>query len=223
MKEAEARLQQVSNDMEIQQQALRQKLNTEENLLPALRPLEKLVLPYAAGDSLHPVLVLQQQNINIAKAGIAVVKSANKPEFSGRLFSQRLYGISDPFTGFSVTASFGLFGAGAYRNKIKVAQSETLLQQKQFAYQQQAFQTQQRQLQLEVDKNRSMLVFYEGSGLKQSAEIIKASSLAYRSGEISFAELSQYLTMAIDIERNYLDSLNTYNQSVIQYTYFINQ
>ena len=60
-------------------------------------------------------------------------------------------------------------------------------------------------------------------GLKQAEEIIKAASLAYRSGEISFAELSQFLTQAIEIQKNYLENLNGYNQSVIQYNYYINQ
>ena len=75
----------------------------------------------------------------------------------------------------------------------------------------------------EVERNNSMLGFYETKGLKQADEIIKASSLAYRSGEISFAELSQFITQAIEIQKNYLDNLNTFNQSVIQYNYYINQ
>ena len=41
--------------------------------------------------------------------------------------------------------------------------------------------------------------------------------------EIGFAELSQFLTQAIEIQKNYLENLNGYNQSVIQYYYYINQ
>jgi cobalt-zinc-cadmium resistance protein CzcA len=223
MKELQAMLQQITNDVQIQQHVLMQLLNTNEYLLPLMQPLEKLAMPFAGSDSLHPLLALQQQNINIATAGITVVRNENKPEFSGRFFSQRLYGAKDPFTGFSVSAAFPLFGSGAYKNKIKVAQSETAVQQKQFEYEKQIINTRQLQMQREVEKNRSMLLFYETTGLKQTDEIIKASSLAYRAGEISFAALSQFLTQAIDIQRNYLENLNTYNQSVIQYNYFINQ
>ena len=68
-----------------------------------------------------------------------------------------------------------------------------------------------------------MLFFYESTGLRQAEEIIKAATLAYRAGEISFAELSQYLAQAIEIKKNYLENLNAYNQSVIQYYYYINQ
>jgi cobalt-zinc-cadmium resistance protein CzcA len=57
----------------------------------------------------------------------------------------------------------------------------------------------------------------------QAAEIIKAANESYGVGEISYADYSQYLTQAIDIQKNYLDNLNNYNQSVIQLNYFLNK
>ena len=74
-----------------------------------------------------------------------------------------------------------------------------------------------------MHKNNSLISFYEKTGLQQANEIIKAASLAYKAGEISFAELSQYLSQAIDIQKNYLEVLNAYNQSVIQFNYYTNQ
>jgi len=221
--ELQALLQQVNNDVQIQQQSLRQLLNTQELILPVQMPLEKLPMPGVANDSLHPVLALQSQSIKISNAAIGVIKNENKPEFSGRFFTQNLWGAKDPFTGFSVTAAFPLFGASAYRSKVKVAQADMVLQQKQFEYGKQILNTQQLQRQQEIERNKSMLIFYETAGLKQANEIIKASSLAYRAGEISFAELSQFLTQAIEIQKNYLENLNVYNHSVIQYNYYINQ
>jgi heavy metal efflux system protein len=223
MIELQAMLQQIGNDVQIQQQVLMQLLNTTEPMLPLMMPLEKIPMPAVVTDSLHPLLALQSQNINIANAGIGVAKNENKLEFSGRFFSQRLYGVKDPFTGFSVSAAFPLFGASAYRNKIKVAQADMAVQQKQYDYNRQLLNTQKMQRQQEVERNRSMLSFYESTGLKQANEIIKASSLAYRAGEISFAELSQFLAQAIEIQKNYLENLNTYNLSVIQFNYYINQ
>jgi cobalt-zinc-cadmium resistance protein CzcA len=223
MRELQAMLQQIGKEIQIQQQAFTQLFNTSDPILPVELPLEKIAVPGLANDSLHPVLALQSQNINIATAGIGVIRNENKPEFSGRFFSQRLWAAEDPFTGFSVTAAFPLFGAGAYKNKVKTAQAEMAVQQKQFDYESQVLTTQKLQLQQEVEKNNSMLSFYETTGLKQAEEIIKAASLAYRAGEISFAELSQFLSQAIEIQKNYLDNLNAYNHSVIQYNYFINQ
>ena len=223
MRELQALLQQIGKEIQIQQQSLIQYLNTDELILPLLIPLEKLPMPVTVNDSVHPVLALQSQNINIANAGIGVVKNENRPEFSGRFFSQRLWGAKDPFTGFSVSTTFPLFGASAYRSKVKVAQADMAVQQKQYDYDKQVLITRQLQMQQEVEKNKSMLSFYETAGLIQADAIIKAASLAYRAGEISFAELSQFLTQAIEIQKNYLENLNAYNHSVIQYNYYINQ
>lgn len=223
LKELQAFIQQINSDIQIQQQSLMQLMNTTGPILPIMTPLEKYPMPVTMPVGVHPVLALQMQSLNIANAGIGVTKNENKPEFSGRFFSQRLWGAKDPFNGFSVTAAFPVLGAGAYRNKIKAAEAEFALQQKQFEYGRQVFTTQQWQLQNEVKKNDDLLSFYETTGLKQADEIIRAASLGYRAGEISFSELSQFLTQAIDIQRNYLEVLNTYNQSVIQYNYYINQ
>ncbi|MFN0081920.1 MAG: CusA/CzcA family heavy metal efflux RND transporter, partial [Ferruginibacter sp.] len=223
MIELQALLQQMDKEIQIEQQSLMQYLNANEMMLPLQIPLQKLPMPGAANDSTHPVLALQTQNINIANAGIAVAKNENKPDFSGRFFSQRLYGTKDPVSGFSVSVAFPLFGANAYRSKVKVAQADMTLQQKQYDYDKQVLNTRQLQMLQEVEKNRSMLTFYESAGLRQANEIIKASSLAYRAGEISYAELSQFLTQALEIQKSYLENLNAYNHAVIQYNYYINQ
>lgn len=223
MIELQALLQQMDKEIQIEQQSLMQYLNANEMMLPLQIPLQKLPMPGAANDSTHPVLALQTQNINIANAGIAVAKNENKPDFSGRFFSQRLYGTKDPVSGFSVSVAFPLFGANAYRSKVKVAQADMTLQQKQYDYDKQVLNTRQLQMLQEVEKNRSMLSFYESAGLRQANEIIKASSLAYRAGEISYAELSQFLTQALEIQKSYLENLNAYNHAVIQYNYYINQ
>jgi heavy metal efflux system protein len=223
MKESAVLLQQIGNDLQIHQQAMMQLLNTDSIIMPLLLPLKKIEMAAAGGDSMHPVLVLQSQNINIANAGVTVVRNENRPDFSGRFFSQRLWGAKDPFIGFSVSAAFPLFGANAYRSRVKLAQADITLQQKKYELEKQTLGAQRLQMLQEVEKNSTMLIFYESVGLRQADEIIKAASLAYRSGEISFAELSQFLTQAVEIQKNYLEHLNTYNLSVIQYNYYINQ
>lgn len=223
LRELQALLLQASADIDIQQQIMMQLLNTEQKILPDNDSLGKIPFIMTGDDSSHPVIIQQRQNIGIASASVEVTKNENKPEFSGRFFSQRIYGMSDPFTGFSVMASFPLFGSSSYRNKIKTAQAELTLQQKQFEYSQQVFLTEKKNAKKEVEKNNTLLSFYETTGLQQAAEIIKASTLAYRAGEISFAELSQYLSQAVAIRQNYLETLNLYNQSVINYNYYNNQ
>lgn len=222
LKELQAMIQQNSKDMMIQQQQLMMLLNKNEWLLPVEQPLEKLNLSVMDSDSVHPQLALQQQMVNIAGANIAVQKRSNLPDFSGRFFSQRLWGASNPYTGFSVTAAFPLFGAGAYKNKIRVANTEVEIQQKQLALKTQQLNTERQTTLTEIEKSQAMLKFYETTGLGQAEEIIKAATLGYKSGEISFAELSQFISQAINTRTNYLDILNKYNQSVIRFNYYYN-
>jgi len=223
MKELQALLQQNNRNITEQQQQLSMLLNTDSVYLPLAEKLEKLHYNIYNPDSLHPSLALQQQNINIAKANIHVQQNTNKPEFSGRFFSQQLYGIKDPFTGFSVSAAFPLFGLSSARSKIKAAEADMELQQKQLNFQKTQFETQRKTALTNILRAAEMLKYYEGPGLKESEEIFKAAMLSYQAGEISFAEMSQFFTQAIDIKKNYLQALNEYNQSVIQYKYYLNQ
>lgn len=222
LKELQAMLQQNSKDMIIQQQQLMVLLNKNEWLLPVDLPLEKLNLSLSEQDSVHPQLALQQQMVNIAGSNITVQKRSNLPDFSGRFFSQRLWGASNPYTGFSVTAAFPLFGTGAYKNKIRVANTEVEIQQKQLALKTQQLNTERQTTLTEIEKSQAMLQFYESTGLSQAEEIIKAATLGYKSGEISFAELSQFIGQAIYTRTNYLEVLNQYNQSVIRFNYYNN-
>lgn len=222
VKELQAMVNQNRKDMQVQQQQLMMLLNINEWILPVNTPVKKLDLPVLLSDTLHPLLALQQANINIAAANILVQKNTGKPEFSGRFFTQRLWGAKDPFTGFSVTAAFPLFGSKASKNKVQVANTEMVVQQKQFSYQVQQLNTQKQSALTETEKNLALLQFYEKTGLQQADEIIKTATLSYNAGEISFAELSQFLTQAIDTKKNYLEVLNKYNQSVIQFNYYNN-
>src|SRR3546814_19561339 len=90
-------------------------LNIDQWLLPVAESLEKLPVSANSTNGSHPLIALQEQNVNVASANVRVQKQGMMPDFSGRFFSQRLWGAKDPFTGFSVTAAFPLFGVGAYR------------------------------------------------------------------------------------------------------------
>ncbi len=222
LKETEALLQQIAQEMLVQQQQLMMLMNRELQVLPPDNALEKIAVRLPAA-GLHPSLALQQQNINLAQSNIKLQQNSNMPDFSGRFFSQRLYGLNDPFTGFSVSVAFPLLGLHASRNKVKTARAEAQVQQDQLAYQAGRLKTEQQQELAAMEQERAMLLFYEQTGLRQAEEIINAATLSYRSGEISFAELGQYLAQAIDIRRNYLDNLNRYNQAAVRFHYLINQ
>ncbi|HEY1032106.1 MAG TPA: CusA/CzcA family heavy metal efflux RND transporter [Flavipsychrobacter sp.] len=220
--EIRLQLQTIQNDILIQQTALQTLLNTDSVYLPVSMSLGKVETLFAENSENHPFLLVQQQAVNVAQAEVRIAKLSPMPEFSGRFFSQRLYGLQNPFTGFSVTMGVPLFGIGNYRNKIRAARLEHDYQQTLYNYESQVLKTQIQQSIQALEKNLQMVQFYETNGLKQAEAIIKAASLSYKGGEISFAEFSQYLNQAVDIRKNYLDALHQYNQNAIQLNYYQN-
>jgi cobalt-zinc-cadmium resistance protein CzcA len=223
LKEIQTNIIQLQKEMLVQQQALMQLLNSSEAILPLAEPLVKLEYGLQNTSENHPNLLLLQQNVEIANSEIAIQKSNRLPEFTGRFFSQKLYGIENPYSGFSIATSFPVFGTGANSNKIKAAKIEKEMQEQQLQYQTQILKSSLAQRQTEVEKSVSGLQFYETSGLQQADEIIKAANQSYRAGEISYADFSLYLSQAIEIRKNYLDNLNAYNQAIIEFNYFTNK
>lgn len=223
-RETYVQLQLLSRDIETQQELLKKYLNTDTLYIADSSRLIKVVIDFTdTAFSNHPVLQLQQQNIAIAVAESDVARQSRKPNFEGRFFTQRLYGVTPPFSGFSITAGIPIFGKNNYQNIVKAAQLEQQYQQSILDYQKLSVSSEYKQAYQQLQKNNDLLQYYETTGLQQAEAIIKAANLMYRSGESSFADLSQYLTQAIDIQRNYLEVLNQYNQSAIQLNYYLDK
>src|SRR5690606_25371908 len=103
------------------------------------------------------------------------------------------------------------------------AEAQKIVEKKKLDYQVITLKSKQEQAYAEMQKQLSMVQFYEDSGLRQAQQIIAASSLSYRSGEIGFSEFSEFLTQAVSLRESYLKVLNAFNQAQIDYLYFTNQ
>ncbi|HEX8357642.1 MAG TPA: TolC family protein [Segetibacter sp.] len=221
-RETSLQLNTLQREIQMEQEVFKRLLNTTTNYLPDTNTTGKIPVSFLdTGVNTHPQLQLQQQNIFIAGAEVNVQQQSRKPHLAGRFFSQRLYGLSNPFSGFSVSAGIPLFGLKSYKNKLKATELERDYQESLLNYQRQAISSGYSQLYQQIQKDQEMLQYYEGSGLAQADAIIKSSNLAYRGGEINFAELTQFITQATEIQKNYLDVLNQYNLSAIQLNYLI--
>jgi cobalt-zinc-cadmium resistance protein CzcA len=223
-KEVSVQVQQLLREIQSQQELLKKYVGTSLYYLPEAIILQKVAVSFVdTSTTNHPQLRYQQQNVSIASSEINVQKQTRKPSLDGRVFSQRLYGISNPYSGFSVSVGLSIFGGSAYRNRLKAAEIERSYQQSIYEYEKLSLNTAYTQAWQQLQKDEELLQYYESTGLSQAAAIMKAANIAYRAGEIGFAELSQFLTQAIDIQRNYLEVLNQYNQSAIQLNYYLNK
>jgi cobalt-zinc-cadmium resistance protein CzcA len=223
-KEISVQLNLLQRDIMVEQENLKKLLSTSVNYLPEENVLQKVPVFFLDTSLMkHPQLQLQQQQINISDAVIILQQQSRNPNFEGRFFSQRLYGIKNPYSGFSITVGIPLLGGSSYRNKIKAAEFEKDYQQTILDYERLSMNTNYRQAYQQLQKDSELLSYYESTGLEQAEAILKAANIAYRAGEISFAELTQFVTQSIDIQKNYLDVLNQYNQSAIQLNYYLNR
>ncbi len=66
---------------------------------------------------------------------------------------------------------------------------------------------------------RESLNYFENTGLKQSAEILRASEQSFRAGSINYYVYLYNLDQAFQIQLLYLDALKSYNQSIINLNY----
>lgn len=214
-----AYIEQNKKEIIVQQQRLMVLLNQNEWLLPVDKPLTRINAPPYDDAAIHPLIALQEQNVAIADAYIRMQKNAIRPGFSGEVFLQTLPGFVTPLNRFSVSVQFPLLGMGAYTNKIRAAVKQKERQVNELTYQKQVIEMKKKSAVVNMEKNLALLHFYETSGLQQARSITEAASQSYRSGKISFAELSQFLTQAIHTRQNYLDVLNNYNQSVIEFNF----
>ena len=221
-KETKLQLQLLNRDIQTGQEQLKKILNTDIAFLPEQTLLPKINIgSNATSFTEHPEIKWQQQNVTLADAEIDVSKQKGRPSFEGRFFSQHLYGVSPGFSGFSVSMGIPVFGRSTYRKTVKAAELEKDYQQSVTDYNIISLNSAYQQTMQQLAKSNDMISYYQETGLIQAEAIIKAANLSYQAGEISFAELSQFLTQAIDIQKNYLDVLNDFNQSAIQLNYYI--
>lgn len=212
--------QQLSHDLVIEQEILMLAMNATAAVLPELRPMVRIQLEEPGQAGMHPVLSLQQGMIGLAETGIQVQKKGMLPEYSGRVFTQRLYGVDPPFSGFSITMGVPLVSK-PQRQRIEAARLD-------HKYQSMILEAERRQLAADraqsrehVQRCEQALIFYEVHGLAQASRIQDIARRTYEAGEISFADWMQFATQAVMYEQNYLDALHAYNQAVIRYQYFI--
>jgi cobalt-zinc-cadmium resistance protein CzcA len=73
----------------------------------------------------------------------------------------------------------------------------------------------------EVLKHQGSLTYYEENALPQANLIIENAKKSFQSGAINYIEYFQSVQQALDIKINYINTLNGYNQAIINIEYLI--
>jgi cobalt-zinc-cadmium resistance protein CzcA len=210
-------LAQIEIERGIAEKNLQFLLQTNEPLLLPPTAMQKIEI--SAADSLNnPTILLANQDLRIAETARRLVGQEQLPDLWTRFFSQRLYlDRVQPFTGFSVSVNLPLLSrplqqtrtAGLVVQRQRLQTEATRAQWQQRSYEAKA----------KIAQQALQLAYFEETALPQAAEIKAAARLAYTAGEISYAELAQYLAQVADTEENYRATLLKYNLAAIDWLF----
>jgi heavy metal efflux system protein len=183
----------------------------------------------------NPQLLFFQKQIALAEAEKKVAKAERLPDFKAGYFLQsiagpqevdgqiRNYNAVPRFQGVHLGISVPIFGAKGYRAKTEAAAVQVLAQQKHSNFLESQLQSQLRQSASEYVFWKNNVAYYQKSALPNAKSIVENASKAYFGGDIGYVEYAQALQTNLEIQRTYLEAINSFNQTVISIQFLINQ
>ena len=231
--EIENSLRVLASDISIQEQQLRILLN---DTIPLFFNPEKLeerkieIMQDSARLANNPLLAFARQQTEIAMAEKSVQSAKIAPDLSLGYFNQSLIG--------SETATGGIAGSGnrfwglqgtimipiffsSYKADVQAAKLKTVMAQTQADYYNNVLFGQYEQQLQEVLKFRGSLTYYQDKAVPQADLIIDNAQKSFENGAINYVEYFQNVNQALDLKFNYLNTLNGYNQSIINLEYLV--
>ena len=229
-------LRQNEADIVIYRKRLQTLLNSHLEVDAQLTELVPRLLPIPDSVAVlnNPQLEWYRQQITIAEKSKSVEKNLLAPDLMVGYFNQTLIGTptaensanvatkSDRFQGFQIGISIPLWFR-PQTARIKAAEFNRLSSQSRYQQEQRNYKGELTALSEEVKKLGNSLTYYTSSALPQAELILKQSNLAFRGGEIGYVEYIQALNTAADLRVGYLETLNNYNQAVINLEYLLGQ
>jgi cobalt-zinc-cadmium resistance protein CzcA len=155
-----------------------------------------------------------QQQISVYQKEANTFKAQRTPKLGLGYFAQTI-DTKSYFQGFTAGLQIPLFGgvntAKAKAAAINVSQSELELEKNTLS-----LKLQIQELQNEFEKQQKGLSYYQKEGLQYAEQIIATAQKSYANGDMSYWTYIGFLNQAIDIKKQYAETLSTYNQSAIQ-------
>ncbi|MES2267419.1 MAG: CusA/CzcA family heavy metal efflux RND transporter [Bacteroidota bacterium] len=223
------RIEQVNADMEIAKKQLQTLLNTNEKLTisdsvlvqrkPAL-PTDTVALARTPLiQYLLQELKVNQQQTRVERNKLLpdIILSNSSQTYRGQ---QKLNGVnqqfssSDRFNFFQVGIAVPIF-SGSYRSRISSAKINENIARAQVELSKITLQGEAQRLTAEYNKLQNTIAYYQNQALPQAELIIDNSNKGFKSGDISYVQYLQNLTLALTIRSEYLNTLFRYNESVI--------
>lgn len=225
--EVKNQLRQNESGVTILRTQLKTLLNSEA--LPEISENELTEISFDASQdttlSANPFLSYVRQQVEVAKSEKKVEAAKFAPDLLIGYFNQTLIDVvnsengtvannKDRFKGLQVGVSIPLWFI-AHQGRVKAAEFNRKAAESNYTHQQNSMQGQWQQAAQLYAKNKNSLEYYSTSALPNAELILKQSQIAFKGGEIGYAEYLLGVRNAISIKESHLQTLNDYNQSVI--------
>lgn len=209
-------------------------VNAQQNVIIALNNLKKVV---QIKDSLNVVyeplqkmerqgfewskneeILLYENNISLMKAKHKLETQQLLPDISLNYFQGTNASLNKNLKGIQVGLKIPvLFGASSSKIKAsKISEDIALEQLNNINIQ---VESKYKELSYTIDQLEKALHYFETHGNKLSNELIKTSKSNFKNGEIDFYQYIISLEHAYELKIKYLETLNSYNQTVISLNY----
>jgi cobalt-zinc-cadmium resistance protein CzcA len=186
-----------------------------ENALPKLQLKEFTLIN-------HPGVLLYNSAENLAKSSLSLERQRLLPDLQFSVFQGTNNGLNaKQYNGFQVGISVPLW-FGANKSKINAAKTETMIIADEYENYKTQLQSKYESLISDLKKFEETVYYYDNSGRNLSKELTTTASKAFQNGEIDFLQYVQLLESAKNIEINYLQNLNKYNNTVLELNYLTN-
>jgi cobalt-zinc-cadmium resistance protein CzcA len=216
--EIENRLLTTLSDLEVQREQLGQLLGNPG--LASIDTTQALLAPLAAADTAalspesNPTLGLLRQQIAVSQLQVRVEQLRRLPDLRAGYFQQT---IRPEFTALRVAqlgVAVPLLG-GAGRARVAAARLGEQVAQGQLAYTTSQLSTQLSTLRRQLRRARASLDYYEKTALPQARLIIVTAEKSFRAGDIDYVTYVVNTEPAWQIQSNYLDQAQRYNELVV--------
>ena len=227
--EVKNKLNEVIADIQINNQKLQALLNISMQVTITDTVLHKIALPLlpdSAALSENPNIRYVNQQSEIVHYEKKLERSRMLPDINIGYFSQtiqgtqdvngvtRTFGTRDRFTGIQGGITIPVWFV-PYTAKIKAAKIKeqiTLTNAESFS---KSMKSTYQLLLAEYNKFSNSVNYYENQAIPEANIIIEQATRSYKAGALDYLDYILNLRNALNIKQNYLDALNSYNQTII--------
>lgn len=204
---------QSREDLEIALEQLKNTVQSENSLSVKKHPLERFPVNLENTES-HPATQYFENRKAYFQAKRKLEKQQMLPDISLSYALGTNSSLNKNMSKYQIGLKIPLLFGGK-SSKVKASKIALEINDRQAEDYKIRFESKQRQLMRELAKYEDALQYYETEGKMLSEEILKTANGSFKNGEIDFFQYIQSLENVYEIELQYLNSLNQYNQTVI--------